>query len=69
MPEPETNANGYDGLMQLVTPPVAPVGAHGDWAVVETALGTRLPVDYKRLGMGSGVGVATTGALLVRPSR
>lgn len=36
-------------LVQLVPPPTAPVHAHGSWTAVETALGTRLPGDYKQV--------------------
>ncbi|MFJ1865258.1 SMI1/KNR4 family protein [Streptomyces sp. NPDC088097] len=38
-----------DRLVHLVTPPAVPVDAHGDWATVETVIGTRLPDDYKQL--------------------
>ncbi|MFF7245538.1 SMI1/KNR4 family protein [Embleya sp. NPDC008237] len=36
-------------LVHLVPPPIDPVDARGDWAAVETALGVRLPDDYKWL--------------------
>ncbi|MFD4936626.1 SMI1/KNR4 family protein [Streptomyces virginiae] len=40
---------GHDALARLVTPPTAPVEARGDWTAAETALGVRLPDDYKWL--------------------
>ncbi|MER6956275.1 SMI1/KNR4 family protein [Streptomyces sp. NPDC000618] len=40
---------GPAGLARLVTPPTAPIDAHGDWTAAETALGARLPDDYKWL--------------------
>ncbi|WP_371588536.1 SMI1/KNR4 family protein [Streptomyces virginiae] len=40
---------GHDALARLVTPPTAPVEARGDWTEAETALGVRLPDDYKWL--------------------
>lgn len=49
MANSKTSATDCDRLVQLVAPPAAPVDAHGDWAVVETVIGTRLPDDYKRL--------------------
>ncbi|NWF29439.1 SMI1/KNR4 family protein [Streptomyces sp. PKU-EA00015] len=36
-------------LVLLVTPPAAPVDARGSWTAAESALGTPLPADYKRL--------------------
>ncbi|MFD9302156.1 SMI1/KNR4 family protein [Streptomyces sp. NPDC060048] len=49
MANSKTSATDCDRLVQLVAPPAAPVDAHGDWALVETVIGTRLPDDYKRL--------------------
>ena len=43
-------------LARLVAPPAVPVGAHGDWPTVETALGTPLPGDYKHLVAAYGWG-------------
>lgn len=40
---------GHDGLVRLVAPPAEPVEARGEWTVVESALGVRLPDDYKWL--------------------
>ncbi|MFE7396702.1 SMI1/KNR4 family protein [Streptomyces sp. NPDC057557] len=40
---------GHDSLERLVTPPAAPVDAHGDWTAAETVLSTQLPDDYKWL--------------------
>ncbi|MGW6576244.1 SMI1/KNR4 family protein [Streptomyces sp. NPDC054945] len=40
---------GYDTLARLVTPPTAPIDARGDWTAAETAVGVRLPDDYKWL--------------------
>ncbi|MFJ6050209.1 SMI1/KNR4 family protein [Streptomyces sp. NPDC092307] len=40
---------GYDTLARLVTPPTAPIDAHGDWTAAEAAVGVRLPDDYKWL--------------------
>ncbi|MER6348085.1 SMI1/KNR4 family protein [Streptomyces sp. NPDC001595] len=39
----------YDRLTRAVPPPAAPVHAQGDWAAVESALGVRLPDDYRWL--------------------
>ncbi|WP_200429929.1 SMI1/KNR4 family protein [Streptomyces sp. NE5-10] len=49
MADSKTTATDCDRLVQLVVPPAEPVDAHGDWAAAETAIGTRLPGDYKRL--------------------
>lgn len=40
---------GHHGLTHLVAPPAEPIDADGDWTVPETALGVRLPEDYKWL--------------------
>lgn len=46
----QAGQTGYDDtLARLVTPPAAPVDARGDWDAAETAVGVRLPDDYKRL--------------------
>jgi len=42
-----------------LTPPRAPESATGDWAAVETELGTTLPVDYKAL-----IGLYGSGAFI-----
>ena len=34
-------------LIELVSPPVAPLGAPFDWRAVESALGSAFPSDYK----------------------
>ncbi|MEV6397162.1 SMI1/KNR4 family protein [Streptomyces sp. NPDC051907] len=52
MPHEET----YDGLTRLIPPPPAPVDARGDWTHVESALGVRLPDDYKQLAQTYGWG-------------
>ncbi|WP_406003143.1 hypothetical protein [Streptomyces sp. NBC_00829] len=49
MGDPKTSATRRDRLVQLVAPPSVPVDAHGEWAAVETVIGTRLPNDYKQL--------------------
>jgi hypothetical protein len=45
-----------DDLTELVRPPAAPVGADCDWASAESALGLRLPDDFKALVSRYGVG-------------
>ncbi|MEU4064107.1 SMI1/KNR4 family protein [Streptomyces wedmorensis] len=49
MADSKTTATDCDRLVELVVPPAEPVDAHGDWTTAETAIGTRLPGDYKRL--------------------
>ncbi|MFK3733886.1 SMI1/KNR4 family protein [Streptomyces sp. NPDC088090] len=49
MADAKTTTTDCDRLVELVVPPAAPVDAHGDWTAAETAIGTRLPGDYKRL--------------------
>jgi hypothetical protein len=39
--------NVLDELREVLPPPQQPFFASGDWAAVEAALGTRLPMDYK----------------------
>lgn len=38
---------GSQGLTRLVAPPARPVDADGDWTAAETALGVRVPEDYR----------------------
>ncbi|MBD0694054.1 SMI1/KNR4 family protein [Streptomyces sp. CBMA123] len=40
---------GSHSLTRLVAPPATPMDASGDWTVPESALGVRLPEDYKWL--------------------
>ncbi|MFF1912947.1 SMI1/KNR4 family protein [Streptomyces sp. NPDC058239] len=40
---------GHDSLARLITPPTAPIDGRGDWPAAETAIGARLPADYKWL--------------------
>ncbi|MFD7261852.1 SMI1/KNR4 family protein [Streptomyces sp. NPDC059874] len=49
MAEAKSTETDCDRLSRLVPPPAVPVDAHGDWAAAESAIGTRLPDDYKRL--------------------
>ncbi len=56
-------------LCALVAPPTTPFYNRGDWQQVESALGMRLPVDYKLLvetfGQGRFVGQADCSGLLI----
>jgi hypothetical protein len=36
-----------DKLLEVLPPPRQPLDAHGNWDAVETAIGLRLPSDYK----------------------
>jgi hypothetical protein len=45
-----------DDLVRLVPPPMTPVDADGDWGLVESSLGLRLPDDYEELVRRYGVG-------------
>lgn len=45
----KTAGTACDRLVQLVDPPSGPVDGRGNWTTAETAIGTRLSDDYKRL--------------------
>ncbi|MFF3014749.1 SMI1/KNR4 family protein [Streptomyces sp. NPDC057939] len=49
MTDGKTTTTDHERLVRLIAPPTVLVDSHGDWAVVEAGLGTRLPEDYKRL--------------------
>src|SRR4051794_23736409 len=43
-------------LTGLIPPPTSPVDARGDWNSVESALGLKLPTDYKQIIEAYGTG-------------
>lgn len=56
-----------DELTCLISPPIDPVEAHGDWDQVESNLGLRLPADYKDLVQSYGTGTFVDFITPLRP--